>query len=431
MQTSTPLTSDSLQPDQPALAEAAAFGEARRKEFPVFANHPGLAYLDSAATAQKPQVVIDALVRFYETTNANIHRGVYDLSQRASAGYEDSRETVRRFLGAPSVDEVVFVRGTTEALNLIAHSFLAPRLQPGDRILLTDLEHHSNIVPWQLVADAAGAVIDYVVLNDAGELRLDVAAKLLARKPKIFSVAHVSNVLGSINPIRQLAAMAQMHGVPMVVDGAQAVGHIGVDVQQLGCDFYVFSGHKAYAPMGIGALWGRKELLAEMKPFNGGGGMIDEVLPQRSSFAPVPARFEAGTPAVADACGLGAALEYLTAIGIEEIEEQGKLLGAYARRSLTQMDRVRVYGTSDNFAPIVAFTVDGVHPHDVATILDSHGIAVRAGHHCTQILHRKLGANSTVRASFGVYNTPADVNRLVEGLLAAQKLFTRRKLGNS
>lgn len=392
----------------------------RLSDFPAIPA--GWAYLDSAATAQKPQAVIDAITRGYDTSYATVHRGVYQRSADMTLAYEAARQRVARFIGAGSADEIVFVRGATEAINLVAHSWGGTQLRPGDRILLSQLEHHSNIVPWQLVAARTGAEIDVVPLTADHRIDLEAMAAMITPAHKIVALAHVSNVLGSVLDGRRAADIAHAAGAKLLLDGCQAVPRLPVDVAALGCDFYVFSGHKLYGPTGIGALWARPELLEAMPPWQGGGAMIDKVSFAGTSFAPPPARFEAGTPHIVGALGLAAAIDYVEAIGLEAIHAHEAALVKAARAALGGINSVRLLGPEDS-AGIVSFTVEGVHPHDIGTILDEGQVAIRAGHHCCQPLMEALGVPATARASFGVYNGPADIDALVAGIKRVTRIF--------
>jgi cysteine desulfurase/selenocysteine lyase len=384
---------------------------ALRADFPVFEELVGgkpIAYLDSAASTQKPRQVLDRMRRFYEHEYANVHRGVYRLAERATAGYEEARRIVARFLNAPSEREVIFTRGTTEAINLVAYSWGLTNLGPGDLVVVTELEHHSNFVPWQFIAQRTGATFRHIPIDDRGELQLD-ALDALAREGNVKVVANnlVSNSLGTVNPVEKLAAWAHEHGGIMVVDAAQAAPHRVVDVQALGCDFLAFSAHKVCGPSGVGALWGRRELLEAMPPFNLGGEMIRSVAFDRTTWNELPYKFEAGTPAIAEAVGFGEALEYVSRVGLEAIEAHEHDLVTYALERLA----------------IVSFEVEGVHPHDVAQILDWEGVCVRAGHHCTQPLMTRLGVAATTRASFYLYSLHEEVDRLVDGLRKVRATF--------
>ena len=394
--------------------------DALRAEFPILgtlSRGKPLVYLDSAATSQKPLVVIDAVRDFYLHDNANIHRGVYQLSERATLAWEGARGTVAKFLGGEE-DEVVFVRGTTEAINLVAHSFLGPRAV-GRTVLVTEMEHHANIVPWQL----AGAKTVAIPVSDAGELDLEAAERMLATGPVLLALGHVSNALGTINPVELLCRMAQAHGVPVLIDGAQAAPHLQVDVAAIGCDFYCFSSHKVFGPTGTGVLWGKREHLAKMPPYQGGGDMIDQVTFDGTTYAPAPRKFEAGTPHVAGAIGLAVALNWLDAHDRPAIAAHEAALLNDANDQLSAIPGLRLVGTAVHKAAVVAFTVEGAHPHDVASLLDGSGVCVRAGHHCTQPLHRRLGLPATVRASFAPYNTHGDVDTLAAALIKARKVL--------
>lgn len=398
-----------------------------RDDFPLLAQTQDgkpLVYLDSAATSQKPRVVLEALVEYYRTYNANVHRGLYRIAERATLAYEEARRKLATFIGAQP-EEVVFVRGTTEGLNLVAYAFGRARVRPGDEILLTEMEHHSNLVPWQILAQERGARLRFIPVREDGTLDLDRLDELLSERTRIVAVTHQSNVLGTINPVRVIADRAHEIGAVVVVDGAQSVPHMPVDVRLLGCDFLAFSGHKMCGPTGIGVLWGRRELLEAMPPFHGGGEMIERVELERSTYKPPPHKFEAGTPNIADAIALGVAADYLRTIGLDAIRAHEKSLVRYALAQLSEVRGVRVYGPRDPElrGGAVAFTLDGVHPHDVAQVLDSEGICVRAGHHCAQPLHRRLGVQSTTRASLYLYNTPEDIDALVRGLEKVKAFF--------
>ncbi|MCI0658652.1 MAG: cysteine desulfurase [Acidobacteria bacterium] len=385
-------------------------------------GHP-LIYLDNAATTQKPKTVVDALERYYTHDNANIHRGVHELSQRATAAYEQAREKVRSFVNARSTSEVLFVRSTTEAINLIAHSFGAARVSAGDEILLTRMEHHSNIVPWQMLCERQGAGLQIVPVNERGELDLDSFERLLSPKTRLVSVVHLSNALGTINPVKEIIALAHRRGVPVLLDGAQAAARVPIDVQDLDCDFYALSGHKLYGPTGIGILYGKSELLEMMPPFLGGGDMISSVTFEKTLYNKLPNKFEAGTPHVAGAIGLGAAVDYVRAVGIEAIAAHEDGLLTHATQEVSRVPGLRIIGTAREKAGILSFVMEGVHPHDIGTILDQQGIAIRAGHHCTQPLMEQLGLPATARASFAMYNTLAEVDALVDGLAKVREVF--------
>ncbi|ACG72128.1 cysteine desulfurase, SufS subfamily [Anaeromyxobacter sp. K] len=397
-----------------------------RAEFPILARPvrgQPLAYLDSAATAQKPRAVIDAVRRYYEEDNANVHRGVHLLSERATRLYDGARVKVARFLGASDPHEVVFVRGTTEAVNLVAQTFGRQRVGPGDEILVTELEHHSNIVPWQLLCQEKGATLRAAPVSDAGDLDVEALDRMIGPRTRLVAVAHVSNALGTVNPVAEIVARAHAKGVPVLVDGAQAVPHLAVDLPALGADFYAFSGHKLYGPTGIGVLWGRKALLDALPPWQGGGDMILSVSFEKTTFNAVPHRFEAGTPNIAGAVGLAAAIDWLSTIGLEAAAAHEDALIAHALDALREVPGIRLIGTPRRRAGVISFLPGDVHPHDAGTILDRHGVAVRAGHHCAQPLMRRMGVAATVRASFAAYSTRADVDALVRGLHAVREVF--------
>lgn len=388
------------------------------------ADFPGLAgwhYLDTAATAQKPQAVIDAMARALGEDYATVHRGVYARSANMTLAFEAARRRVARFIGAADANEIVFVRGATEAINLVAYSW-GDSLTAGDRILISQLEHHSNIVPWQLLRDRRGIEIDICPLTEDGQIDLDAAEKLLTPAHKLVAFAHVSNVLGSILDAKRAATLAHKVGAKLLLDGCQAVPHMPVNVADLDCDFYVFSGHKLYGPTGIGALWARAEILAAMPPWQGGGAMIDRVTFEKTTFAPAPARFEAGTPAISEAITLAAAIDYIEQIGLARIHAREMALVKQAREALCQINSIRLFGPEAS-AGIISFAMEGVHPHDVGTILDEEGVAIRAGHHCAQPLMDHLGVPATARASFGLYNDETDVAALVRGLERVKRIF--------
>ena len=398
---------------------------ALRADFPALQQEihgKPLVYLDNAATTHKPRAVLDALDQFHRRDNSNVHRGVHTLSQRATDSYEGARARIAQFLSVET-DEIVFVRGATEGINLVANAFLRPRLQPGDEVLITAMEHHANIVPWQLACEATGAKLRVAPMSQAGELLLDELEALLTPRTKLLALTHISNALGTVNPVAQIAEMAHAHGVPVLVDGAQAIQHLPVDVAKLGVDFYALSGHKLYGPTGIGVLWARAEHLEAMPPWQGGGDMIRSVTFEKTEFAPPPLRFEAGTPHIAGAIGLGAAVEYLTEIGLEAIAAHESDLLAAATDAVTAIDGVRLIGTAAKKASVLSFVVEGVHPHDIGTVLDRNGIAVRTGHHCAQPVMAFYGVPATVRASFGLYNYRAEIEPLCTALREAQELF--------
>lgn len=393
--------------------------QAVRSDFPALHQevhgHP-LVYLDNAASAHKPQAVIDALVRGYSKSYSNVHRGVHTLSQRATDDYEKARSTTRAFLGAERDEEIVFVRGTTEAVNLVAWSFARPRLEPGDEVLISHMEHHSNIVPWQLVCEEAGARLVVAPIDDRGQLDLEAFKNLLSERTKMVSIVHISNALGTINPVKEIVAAAHERGVPVMLDGAQAAPHSAVDVQEIGCDFYAISSHKLFGPTGIGALYGRFELLNSMRPYQGGGEMIRYVSFDKTEFNVPPHRFEAGTPNIVGAIGMAAAMDYVTGLGFDEIGAHEAALLAYANERLSAIPQIRLVGTADHKAAVVSFTIEGAHPHDIGTILDHQGIAIRAGHHCAQPIMDRFGLPATARASFAFYNTLDEVDRLADGV---------------
>lgn len=403
-------------------------GEAWKKDFPILdqqVNDEPLVYLDSAATSQKPTQVLQAVETYYQTANANVHRGVHTLAERATAQYEAAREKVQQFIHAKETAEILFTRGTTTSLNWVAKSYGEANVNEGDEIVISYMEHHSNIVPWQQLAKRTKATLKYIALTADGQLDLDSAAQQITPRTKIVALTHVSNVLGSVNPIAELTRMAHAVGAVIVVDGAQAVPHMAVDVQQLNVDFYAFSGHKMLGPTGIGILYGKRALLEQMEPVEFGGEMIDFVHEQESTWTELPWKFEAGTPNIAGAIGLGAAIDYLTQAGLETIQAHEQELVAYLLPKLQAIPDVVVYGPIDAIerTGVVTFNLEGVHPHDLATALDIQGVAVRAGHHCAQPLMQYLKVSSTVRASFYLYNTTADADRLVEALIAAKEFF--------
>ncbi|QDE88480.1 cysteine sulfinate desulfinase [Myxococcus xanthus] len=397
-----------------------------RKDFPILHQEVRgrpLVYLDSAATAQKPQAVIDALVRFYQHDNANVHRGVHVLSERATEAYEGARETVRRFINARDVKEVVFVRGTTEAINLVAQTYGRKHIGAGDEVLITQMEHHANIVPWRMLCEQTGAVLKVIPVDDRGELVLDAVDALMTERTRILAVTHVSNALGTVAPVKELTRRAHAKGIPVLVDGAQAVTHFPVDVQDLGCDFYAFSGHKMFGPTGIGVLYGRKELLEAMPPYQGGGDMILSVTMEKVTYNRVPYRFEAGTPNLEGAVGLAAAIRYLEALGMENVAAHDRALLAYATQALESVPGLRMVGTAREKSGVLSFMLADVHPHDVGTILDREGICIRTGHHCAQPVMQHFKVPATSRASLALYNTREDVDALVRGLHKVLEVF--------
>jgi cysteine desulfurase/selenocysteine lyase len=397
-----------------------------RRDFPALhqsVRGKALVYLDNGATTQKPQAVIDAEARFYENDCANVHRGVHALSERATRAFNDARAAVQRFINAAHASECVFVRGTTEAINLVAQTFGRTRLGEGDEVLITEMEHHANIVPWQLLCQQTGAVLRVVPITNEGEARLEEYLHLLGPRTRLVAVTHVSNALGTVNPVRSMIEAAHSQGVPVLVDGAQAAPHQRIDVQALDCDFYAFSGHKVYGPTGIGVLYGKQALLEAMPPYQGGGEMIRRVTFRESQYAPPPLKFEAGTPNVAGAIGLQAALEYLHALGLERIAAHEHALLEQATAALGRIEGLRIVGTARDKASLVSFVMEGVHPHDIGTILDSEGIAVRTGHHCAMPVMERFGVPATSRASFGLYNTREEVDALVRGLHRVREVF--------
>lgn len=398
-----------------------------RKDFPILnqrVNGHRLVYLDNAASSQRPRAVLDALVKYYERDHANVHRGIHELSTRATQAYEHARQATARFIGAKDPDEIVFVRGTTEAINLVATAWGPENLSAGDEILLTVLEHHSNIVPWQLLARRTGARLKWLDIDDRGRLRLDQLDELLTDRTRIVCVTHVSNSLGTINPVAEVVEAAHRKGALALIDGAQAAPHLALDVSALDCDFYAFSGHKMCGPTGIGVLWGRRELLEEMPPYQGGGEMIEIVELEESTYKSPPHKFEAGTPNVAGAVALGAAIDYLTAIGLESVHAHEVELVAYALERCGQLPQFRQLGpVGDDRAGVLSFELGGIHPHDVGQILNDRGVAVRAGHHCNQPLMRRLGLGATTRASFYLYNDRDDVEALFDGMRVALEFF--------
>ena len=405
----------------------AAFDVRRvRQDFPILhetVHGKPLVYLDNAATAQKPQVVIDRMVRSLVEENANIHRGVHALSERATKSFEDARAKVRRFINAADVREIVFVRGTTEAINLVAATFARTQIEAGDEILISGLEHHSNIVPWQLLAEQIGARIRVIPITDAGELRFDHYEPLLTPRTKLVSLVQVSNSLGTINPVREMIAAAHARGIPVLIDGAQAVPHLAVDVQALDCDFYAFSGHKLFGPTGIGVLYGKRALLEAMPPYQGGGDMISSVTFEKSEYNSVPYKFEAGTPNITGAVGLGAAIDYLSGLDRAAMESYEQDLLEYATERLSAEPGVRLMGTAAQKIGVLSFVMEGIHPHDIGTVLDREGVAIRTGHHCTQPVMQRLGVPATARASFAFCNTREEVDTLAAALGKVREIF--------
>lgn len=400
--------------------------DAVRADFPILARQVHgkmLAYLDNAATTQKPRAVIDALRDYYEQHNANVHRGVHQLSVEATEAYERARAKVQHFIGAQRSDEIVFTRGTTEAINLVANAYARPRLGPGDEVLVTHMEHHSNIVPWQLVCEQTGATLRVAPIDDAGEVILEELEKLVSERTRLVSVVHVSNALGTKNPVKRIVELARGVGAAVLIDGAQATAHLPVDVTELDCDFYALSGHKMLGPTGIGALYGKSEHLHAMPPYQGGGEMIRSVSFEGTTFAEPPARFEAGTPNIADAIALGAAIDYLQGVGLEAIGAHEHALLEYGTEALQTVDGLRLIGTAREKAGVLSFVLEGVHPHDLGTIVDTEGVAIRSGHHCAQPVMDRFGVPATARASLALYNTRDEIDRLVEALHKVKQVF--------
>jgi len=397
-----------------------------RRDFPILhqqVNGKPLVYLDNAATAQKPQQVIETVAAYYRLDNANVHRGVHTLSQRATDAYEGAREKVKTFLNAASEQEIVFVRGATEGINLVAQSFGRESLQAGDEILITEMEHHSNIVPWQMLCEQTGATLKYVSINDAGELNLEEFDRLLTDKTRIVALVHISNALGTINPVETIIRKAHAAGARVLLDGAQAAPHMAVDVQALDCDFYVLSGHKLFAPTGIGVLYGKQSLLESMPPYQGGGDMIKMVSMEKTLYNDLPYKFEAGTPHISGAIGLGAAIDYLNDIGLDRIQQYEHELLEYGSRVLAGIDELTIKGTAAKKTSILSFVLKGIHPHDIGTILDNEGIAIRAGHHCAMPIMEHFGLPATARASLAFYNTREEIDRLAAAIIKCREIF--------
>jgi cysteine desulfurase/selenocysteine lyase len=393
-----------------------------RRDFPILQTE-GFVFLDSAASAQKPQCVIDAIANCYSRDYANIHRGVYELSARATANFEAVRATTQRFIGAAEAREIVFVRNTTEALNLVASTYGRQNVGPGDEVLITEMEHHSNIVPWQMLCEEKGAVLRVAPIDDRGALMLDEFEKLLCSRTKIVAVAHISNALGTVNPVEEITRLSHAHGAAVVIDGAQAAPHHRIDVADIGCDFYALSAHKVFGPTGVGVLYGKAALLEAMPPYQGGGSMIQTVSFEKTTYAEIPQRFEAGTPAIGGVAGFGAALGYVNSLGLDAIESHERELLTYATDALAEVPGLQLIGTAPQKAAVLSFSLAGVHPHDVGSVLDHEGVAVRAGHHCAQPVMEHFGVPATVRASLALYNTREDVDALVRGLHVVRELF--------
>ena len=397
-----------------------------REDFPVLSrtvHGKPLVYFDTAASAQRPLAVIEATDRFYRQFNANVHRGVHTLSQEATDLYEQGRRNVAGYINAPSEREVVFTRGTTEAINLVANSYLRPKIGPGDEILITHMEHHSNIVPWQMLRDATGAELKIIPINQRGELLLDELEGMLSERVKLLAMVHVSNAMGTINPVAEVCRMAKKYDIPVLIDGAQALPHTKVDVQEIGCTFYCCSAHKMYGPTGIGALWAGEETLDAMPPWQGGGEMIEKVTFEKTTWNRLPSKFEAGTPNIAGGVGWAAAVEYMEGLGVENIAAHEHEVLEYATRRMGELEEVRIIGTAANKAGVISFTFGDVHPHDLGTIIDHYGIAIRTGHHCTMPLMQFFGVPATARASFGMYNTTEEVDVFIDALLKAREMF--------
>ena len=401
--------------------------ESIRGDFPILSEkingHP-LAFLDSGASPQKPEAVLQRMEHMYRHEYANVHRGAYTLSQAATDHYENARQTVARYLNAASVEEIIFTRNVTSSINLVAHCYGRAFLKSGDEIIITHMEHHANIVPWQLLREAIGIELKIIPIDDAGNLMMDKFEELLSPRTRLVSVTHISNVLGTVLPVKEIIRLAHAHDARVLIDGAQGIMHSRVDVQDLDVDFYGFTGHKLYGPSGIGVLYGKRDILNSMPPYEGGGDMIDRVTFEKTTYRETPARFEAGTPAIVEAAGLAAAVEYVESIGIERIAAHEQSLLDYATARLSAIEGLRIYGEAEDKAGVVSFTIEGVHPHDISTIIDSHGVAVRAGHHCAQPLMDRFDLAATARASLGMYNNKSDIDQLVEALEFAKDIFS-------
>lgn len=398
-----------------------------REDFPILnstVRGKRLVYLDNAATTQKPYQVIDRIKRYYEYQNSNVHRGVHYLSELATQQYENARETVRKFINAESTEEIIFTRGTTEAINLVANSFGKLNISEGDEIIITEMEHHSNIVPWQILCEDRKAVLRVIPFDDNGELIIDEFEKMLNEKTKLVSIVHISNSLGTVNPVKTIIEMAHSYAIPVLVDGAQSIMHNKIDVQELGCDFFVFSGHKVYGPTGIGVLYGRKDLLKDMPPYQGGGDMIKAVTFSKTTYNDLPYKFEAGTPNIEGAIGLATAIDYINNLGLDGIAQYENELLQYTKEKLSQISQLRIIGTAKEKGPIISFILDSIHPHDIGTILDFEGIAVRTGHHCTQPVMEHFNIPATTRASLCFYNTKEEIDLLYDGIQKVIKVFS-------
>lgn len=398
-----------------------------RNDFPIlkrFVNGKPLIYLDNAATTQKPQTVIDALTHYYTYDNANIHRGLYFLSELATEQYENARLKVKEFINAISASEIIFVRGTTEAINLVASTLCRTKyFNEGDEIIISNMEHHSNIVPWQLIRDRKNIKLKVIPINDAGEIELDAYEKMITEKTKLVSVVHISNTLGTINPVKEIIKIAHSHNIPVLIDGAQAMSHLKIDVQELDADFYVFSGHKVFGPTGIGVLYGKTEYLEMMPPYQGGGDMIRTVTFEKTTFEDIPRKFEAGTPNIAGGIGLGAAIDYLNQFNRNELIEYENSLLEYATQKLLEVEGLHIIGNAKKKASVVSFIIEGIHPYDIGTIIDTDGIAIRTGHHCTQPIMQRFNIPATARASFSFYNTKEEIDKLIESLKKVKQMF--------
>lgn len=401
--------------------------EAIRRDFPILHREvqgKPLVYLDSAATSQKPQTVIDTLVRYYSEINANVHRGVHTLSQEATDEYEGARTKLRKLINAKEDAEIIYTRGTTEGINLVAQTFGSQHIGEGDEVIISNMEHHSNVVPWQMLCDERGAHLRVVPINDDGELLMDEYEKLITSRTKLVSIVHLSNALGTINPAKDIVTIAHQHGIPVLLDGAQSTPHMPVDVQDLDCDFYAFSGHKLFGPTGIGVLYGKRELLEAMPPFQGGGDMIKSVTFEKTLYNDLPYKFEAGTPHIAGAIGLGAAVDYVNAIGLDRAAAYEHELLQYGTEQLQAIEGLKLIGTAQNKSGVLSFLLEGIHPHDIGTVLDTQGIAIRTGHHCTQPLMQRFQIPATARASLAFYNTKAEIDALVEGIHKTFEVFS-------
>ncbi len=397
-----------------------------RADFPILkreVNGKPLVYLDNAATSQKPLSVIETLRNYYLEDNSNIHRGVHHLSQKATEGYEQGRKNIASFIGAAEPEEIIFVRGTTEGINLVAHSLVKEMIKPGDEILITGMEHHSNIVPWQIVCEQTGAKLSVVPINDKGEIIFEEYEKMLTSNVKFVSIVHISNSLGTVNPIHTMIEMAHDKDIPVLIDGAQTVSHMKIDVKDLDCDFFVFSGHKMFGPTGIGVLYGKRKYLEMMSPYQGGGDMIKSVTFEKTIYNDIPYKFEAGTPNIAGVTALGSAVDYINGVGLDRIYQHEQELLQYATESLLNIDGLRIIGTAKNKSAVISFMLEGIHPHDIGTIIDLEGVAIRTGHHCTQPVMQRFGIPATARASFAVYNTKEEVDVLIRGLDKVKKVF--------